>query len=164
GVARGSPTALAAGGGLIATGQTDGAKAVVRLWDAATGEQRRSLEGHVGRITALAFSPDGSRLFSAASDFTAKLWHTGTGKQLLTCRAHRDATLDVAWSQDGRRLASVGQDGALKVWQRRQRDVPDTRRWEPLYSDDFQRDTVSTRWVPLARTRWSIRQGRLRGE
>ena len=39
---------------------------VVKLWDAATGEQRLTLRGHVGEVSALAFSPDGRRLASGA--------------------------------------------------------------------------------------------------
>src|SRR5207249_2010768 len=122
-----------------------------------------TLEGHVGVVTGLAFSPDGQRLLSAASDFTVKLWNTATGKELLTFREHRDVPLGVAWSPDGRRLATVGQDGALKV-HRLSGDVPDTSRWQRLFHDDFERKSPGERWEPLEDTRWSVEGGRLRGE
>src|SRR5262249_13866179 len=158
------PSATAAGRRLIATGQSDGPKALIRLWDARTGERVHTLEGHIGLVTGLAFSPDGERLLSAASDFTVKLWHTGTGKELLTFREHRDSPLGVAWSADGRRLATVGQDGALKVHQLAGAEVPDTSRWQRLFHDDFERSTPGDRWEPIDKTRWSVEGGRLRGE
>ena len=39
--------------------------------------------GHIGRVTALAFSPDGRILFSAANDGTLKFWNPQTGDLLL---------------------------------------------------------------------------------
>jgi WD40 repeat protein/serine/threonine protein kinase len=150
--------------GTVATGDNGGPQATIRLWDAATGRPLRTLEGQVGVILGLAFSPDGSRLFSCASDFTTKLWHTGTGHELLTFREHRDVPLKVAWSGDGRRLAAVGQDWALKVWERGAGvAVPNTDDWERLYRDDFKRNQLGDRWQALDGTRWTVRDGVLRG-
>ncbi|HOW74017.1 MAG TPA: protein kinase [Phycisphaerae bacterium] len=47
---------------------------VIRLWDAATGELRGSLQGHQRFIHALAFSPRGSLLASASADYSIGLW------------------------------------------------------------------------------------------
>jgi WD40 repeat protein/serine/threonine protein kinase len=158
-------TALAVSStGTVATGDNGGRQATIRLWDAATGRPQRTLEGQVGVILGLAFSPDGSRLFSCASDFTTKVWHTGTGKELLTFREHRDVAYQVAWSGDGRRLASVGADGALKVWERGAGvAVPNTDDWERLCRDDFKRGQLGDHWQALDRTRWTVRDGALRG-
>ena len=46
----------------------------VRLWDAETGENTRTLEGHSGIVTGVAFSPDGGTLASGSSDGTVLLW------------------------------------------------------------------------------------------
>jgi WD40 repeat protein len=40
----------------------------VRLWDPATGEALRTLEGHGNRVYAVAFSPDGKLLTNASAD------------------------------------------------------------------------------------------------
>lgn len=40
----------------------------VRLWNAATGEQTRKLEGHNGSVNAVAFSPDGQVVASVPDD------------------------------------------------------------------------------------------------
>lgn len=47
---------------------------LVQLWEVATGQKRREWKGHRGRITRVAFSPDGKRLVSSSSDTTALVW------------------------------------------------------------------------------------------
>lgn len=58
-------------GKTIATGGWDG---IVRLWEVATGKERRALAGHIGYVNCLAFSPDGKKLASGSQDTTALIW------------------------------------------------------------------------------------------
>jgi WD40 repeat protein len=44
----------------------------VRLWDFATGNELRQLRGHDGIVTAVAFSPDGSRALTGSPDKTLR--------------------------------------------------------------------------------------------
>ena len=37
----------------------------VRLWDAGSGRELRALEGHVGSVWSVAFSPDGRTVISS---------------------------------------------------------------------------------------------------
>jgi WD40 repeat protein len=150
--------------GLIAVAANpNSVHAAIRLFDARTGEARGVLEGHVGTISALAFSPDGTRLVSGASDFTVKVWQVVTGKELLSFKEHRDMVQDVAWSANGQRIASVGRDAVLKVIQSEGALAPSTDKWDLLYHDSFEGAELGQHWQPQLDTRWSVRDGALRG-
>lgn len=46
----------------------------VRRWDATTGRVERTLAGHSGPVSAVAFSSDGRRITSGSDDKTLKMW------------------------------------------------------------------------------------------
>lgn len=56
----------------------------VRLADVQTGTVRHTLTGHSGRVTAVAFAPNGTLLASSSVDGTTKLWHVKSGRLLAT--------------------------------------------------------------------------------
>ena len=73
--------AVAPDGSWLATGGEDG---TVRIWDAATGQQRAVLTGHTGWVTAVAVAPDGSWLATGGDDGTVRIWDAATGQERAT--------------------------------------------------------------------------------
>jgi WD40 repeat protein len=63
--------AFSPNGRTLATGAYDGS---VRLWEVATGKERRRFVGHRAFVSGLAFSPDGRVLASGSWDTTVLLW------------------------------------------------------------------------------------------
>ncbi|MDQ2714361.1 MAG: serine/threonine protein kinase [Chloroflexota bacterium] len=75
--------------------------------------------GHSAQVTAVAWSPDGTRIASSSLDETVQVWQATTGHSLLT---HRSSSLKgqaIAWSPDGRYIASTAglSSETIQVWQ-----------------------------------------------
>ena len=66
----------------------------------------RTLKGHTGWVTAVAFSPDGQRLASGSWDRTLKFWQVTTGEQLGTVSGKMKELQSLAFSRDGHWLAT----------------------------------------------------------
>jgi hypothetical protein len=102
--------ALSADGQFLATASDD---KMVKVWDASTGQELRSLLGHHSGVTSVVFSVDSRRIATASEDRTAKVWDAHTGQELLTLQ---DGVTSVAFSSDGHRIVTAGGDGTVKVW------------------------------------------------
>jgi WD40 repeat protein len=89
---------------------------IVKVWDAATGQEILTFTGHTESVSSLAFSPDGKRIASASADKTVKVWDAATGRETLTLKGQTDWVSSVAFSPDGKRIASGIIDDTVKVW------------------------------------------------
>jgi serine/threonine protein kinase/WD40 repeat protein len=120
-----------------------GGDRIIRLLNAETGQEERRFEGHASLAHALALSPDGKRLLSAAGTFTVqngvatpidctvRLWETATGKELRRFEGHTQMVRNVGFSADGARAVSLSQDGTIRVWDARTGDVVVSKPPEP---------------------------------
>jgi serine/threonine protein kinase/WD40 repeat protein len=110
------------GHGQTITAATDNANYVITgadkgiiVWDAATGLEKFTLRGHASTITALALSPDGTRLVSGSQDGTFMLWGADDGRAIATIQSTgltSGVTLDTigwqtAFTPDGATIATI---------------------------------------------------------
>jgi RNA polymerase sigma factor (sigma-70 family) len=102
----------------------------IRFWDLATGEEERRLlpqqprpkeksgpPFHYGFVHALAFSPDGRTLASAAQHAPVRIWDVTTGREVRSLPGDRFGALSLAFSPDGRTLLSGEAGGMVRCWE-----------------------------------------------
>ncbi|MEU6486900.1 WD40 repeat domain-containing protein [Streptomyces sp. NPDC046887] len=105
----------------------DAAHATVTLWDVRTGKPLRRLRtDHTSPLRALAFSPDGTTLATAAGtgdwpgakdDFTVRRWNLADGKATGRTMTGASSTATVlAFSPDGAHLACGAENGTSRTW------------------------------------------------
>ncbi|MGW6984079.1 nSTAND1 domain-containing NTPase [Streptomyces sp. NPDC054932] len=127
---RSAPTWVAyrPGGGVLATGHTDG---TARLWNVNDPRHPRllaALPGHSGTVTSVTFSPD-SRTAATTGDTTTRLWDVNDPANPLlldVLRGHTDTVTSAAFSPDGRTVATGSWDRTARIW-----DIAGSRRTQP---------------------------------
>ena len=78
---------------------------------------RSWLQQTIELVTALALSPDGSRLAAEFDDGTIKLWNTDQTEQPIATHKHHSSCVSaLAFSPDGQQLASVSWDKSVRFW------------------------------------------------
>ena len=103
--------AFSPGGLTVATGAGN----EVRLWDVASGLEKRSFDNRT-KVTAVSFSPDGQTLAGGSYSGAIKLWSVGTGGELQTLLGHESEVRSVAFSTYGQLIASGSTDRTIKLW------------------------------------------------
>lgn len=103
---------------------------VLKSWDAETGRELTAYHGHTDRIRAVAVSPDGRRMASAAWEkrvertvSEVRVWDADTGFERATIEVPYCRVIGLAISPDGRRLAVGGvgtaygsSDATASIW------------------------------------------------
>jgi WD40 repeat protein len=93
-------------GTTLASGFYDG---TVKIWDVASGNELRTLDGHTQYVTIVAYSPDGKILATTAYYEPTKLWDVASGQELRSINVN-NGVRGMAFSPDGDILATTTWD------------------------------------------------------
>ncbi|OGX85280.1 WD40 repeat domain-containing protein [Hymenobacter glacialis] len=106
--------ALHEGRGELAVGSSDTRTYIL---DLDSLETRYTLAESTNSVFSVAFSLDGTRLFTAGRDAQIRTWDVAAGYALATTvPAHMYTINHLAFSPDGRYLASCSLDKSIKLW------------------------------------------------
>lgn len=100
-------------GRFIALGLLNGG---IQIWDAASQEMRRTIDGHSERVNSLSFSPDSEKIASGGDDNLVYEWHAMSGELLHEYEGHNGFITAVEYSNNGQRIASGSDDTTVKIW------------------------------------------------
>ncbi len=117
---------LALDGDTAALGLNNGA---IQLWSLAGAENEwesiATLGGHSQRVSALAYSSDGTRLVSGDAGGALVIWDAETGEMLHSiAEAHADGVEALAFHPAGALFATGSRDSTIRLW-----DVADGQAW-----------------------------------
>ena len=76
----------------------------------------RKFEEQEGKIFALAFSPDGSRIAVGGVSSDVAIYDTESGQRVAACKGHGGGVFVIAFHPSGGRLATGGFDGVVRVY------------------------------------------------
>lgn len=97
------PLALSPAGTLIACGAED----LVILSDRDDEKAVHKLEGHLDVVQAIAFSPNGEMLATAAKDKTIRFWNVKERREVYAVKNLPTTASELIFSPDGKRIAVV---------------------------------------------------------
>lgn len=95
-------------------------------WDRRAMRVVYTLPGHIGAITGIRLSPDGTRLLSSSMDNTVRLWNLGPCSdpsrrlqqvlQGVAMQGMEEHWSRPAWSSDGLLVSSGAANGNVMIW------------------------------------------------
>jgi WD40 repeat protein len=87
---------------------------IVKIWNASDGKEALTLT-HPAAVTALAFSPDKTKLVTGAADQQARVWDLANGKELESFRVAAGVK-DVQFHPSGASFIAIGDDKTATVF------------------------------------------------
>ncbi len=121
---------------LVATAQR-----VALVWDTDRGLASAVTLRHDAAVLSAAWSPDDTRIVTAAEDGKVRIWNPVNGAMQFALSGHTGRVHAASWSSRGTSVATAGQDGTLRIWDAR---TGVQRQWWAAHAGGV----LAARWSP----------------
>jgi WD40 repeat protein len=88
----------------------------ILLHSTTSGILEQTYLGHQNFVTSIAWSPDGTRIVSGASDQTIRMWDAATGNQVMLLEQPTNTAIIVSYSPDGNTILASSDNGTAILW------------------------------------------------
>jgi len=111
------------------------------VWRADDGAMEAVMHGHRGAVLDLAFSHEGTHLYSGGEDRTVRMWLASSGREVRVFNGHESEVRALVPLGAGRGIASVDLGGTVRLWDPRwdasitQVEIPPDRRFDRIAFD-----------------------------
>jgi WD40 repeat protein len=89
---------------------------VAKVWDLATGKERRTVAGPKADPRCVAVAPGGDRLAMGDRQGVVRLWDVATGVRRELRAPSAGAVLAITFAPDGATLVTRSDDGSVRAW------------------------------------------------
>ena len=86
------------------------------VWEWQSESQILKQQSHLDSLNALTYTPDGTRIITAADDGKLKLWDVQSGFCIVTFTEHTSGVTACAFAKRGSVLFTASLDGSVRVW------------------------------------------------
>ncbi len=90
--------------------------ASARIWDAETGEEIMTLDGHEDTVDSVRFLADGQQLLSASWDGTIRRWDLETGAEIQRYTIEDASVFMIDLLPNGAQFVSGSSDAIIRLW------------------------------------------------
>ena len=87
------------------------------IYEAKTGKQVLTLEGHMLGVENIQWTYDSKCLITTSRDRTAKVWDVASGSLLMSLEGHTQVIQILALSPDDQLIATADYNGVIKIWE-----------------------------------------------
>ena len=86
------------------------------MWEWQSESYILKQQGHLDSMNALTYSPDGTRIITAADDGKLKVWDVTSGFCIVTFTEHTSGVTGVEFAKRGGVLFTSSLDGSVRAW------------------------------------------------
>jgi len=87
-----------------------------RIWNTQTGKRIAELRGHRQAVMAIAFSPDGRRIYTGGDEGVLHVWNAETGNLNTQLHGHAGRVTRIRPTSDGKALLTLSDDKTIRRW------------------------------------------------